>query len=125
MQDADAPVFPAGFLAGASTAAHQVEGGNVNADVWDAEHAPGSIFIEPSGDACDSYHRYGEDIALLADAGLDAYRFGAEWARVEPEEGEFSRAALDHYRRMAALCRERGVTPIVTLQHFTAPRWFA
>ena len=125
MTDAPDIEFPAGFLIGAATAAHQIEGGNVNADLWDAEHAPGSIFVEPSGDACDSYHRYGKDITLLADAGLDTYRFGVEWARVEPEEGEFSRAALDHYRRMAHLCHERGIIPMVTLQHFTSPKWFA
>jgi beta-glucosidase len=117
--------LPDGFLWGASTAAHQIEGGNVNADLWSVEHTPGTIFAEPSGDACDSYHRYGEDIALLADAGLDAYRFSVEWARIEPEEGSFSRATLDHYRRMAGACLERGVTPVVTYHHFTSPRWFS
>jgi beta-glucosidase len=119
------PVLPTKFLVGAASAAHQIEGGNVNADLWDAEWTRESIFVEPSGDACDSYHRYGEDIALLAAAGLDAYRFGIEWARIEPEEGWFSRAELDHYRRMVATCHEHGVTPIVTLQHFTSPKWFA
>ena len=54
----------------------------------------------PSGDAADSYHRYREDMALLADAGLNTYRFSIEWARIEPEEGWISRAAIDHYRRM-------------------------
>lgn len=117
--------FPPGFLVGAATAAHQIEGNNVNADLWDAEWTRSSIFAEPSGDACDSYHRYGEDIALLADAGLNAYRFGVEWARIEPEDGYFSRAALDHYRRMLDACHAHGLTPIVTLQHFTVPKWFA
>jgi beta-glucosidase len=117
--------LPAGFLWGASTAAHQIEGGNVTADLWAVERAPGTIFAEPSGDACDSYHRYGEDVALLADAGLNAYRFSVEWARIEPEEGFFSRAALDHYRRVAGACLERGVTPVVTYHHFTSPRWFS
>jgi beta-glucosidase len=119
------PVLPADFLIGAATAAHQVEGNNLNADLWDAEWTRQSIFAEPSGDACDSYHRYPEDIALLAKAGLDAYRFGVEWARVEPEDGFFSRAELDHYRRVAATCHEHGVSPIITLQHFTSPKWFA
>lgn len=119
------PVLPSGFLIGAATAAHQIEGNNLNADVWDAEWTRHSIFTEPSGDACDSYHRYGEDIALLAQAGLDTYRFGVEWARIEPEQGWFSRAELDHYRRVASTCLEAGVTPMVTLQHFTSPRWFA
>jgi beta-glucosidase len=117
--------FPQGFAIGAATAAHQIEGGNVSADVWDAEWTRRSIFAEPSGDACDSYHRYAEDIGLLAGAGLDMYRFGVEWARIEPEDGWFSRAELDHYRRVAATCLERGVTPMVTYQHFTSPRWFA
>ena len=117
--------FPDGFLWGAATAGHQVEGGNINADMWPLEWAPGSIFAEPSGDACDHYHRYDDDIAILADLGLDAYRFSIEWSRIEPEEGYFSRAALDHYRRVMGSCLEHGVTPVVTCSHWTAPRWFA
>jgi beta-glucosidase len=115
--------FPDGFLWGAATAAHQVEGGNVNNDHWELEHAPHSPFAEPSGDACDSFHRWPEDLDLVAGAGLNSYRFSLEWSRVEPEEGEFSRAGLDHYRRIVEGCRERGLTPIVTLVHFTMPRW--
>jgi beta-glucosidase len=118
-------VFPDGFLWGASTAGHQVEGGNVNADLWPLEWAKDSRFVEPSGDACDHYHRYPEDIATLADLGLNAYRFSLEWSRIEPEPGYFSLAALDHYRRMISCCLERGVTPVVTYTHFTTPRWFA
>ncbi|WP_278235735.1 family 1 glycosylhydrolase [Isoptericola sp. AK164] len=123
----DATTLPTApdFLWGASTAAHQIEGGNVNSDWWAKEHQPGSLCAESSGDAVDSYHRYGEDIALLADAGLNAYRFSVEWARIEPAEGEVSRAQLDHYRRMIDTCLAAGVTPIVTLLHFTLPRWFA
>ena len=63
--------FPDGFLWGASTAGHQVEGGNVNADLWPLEWAEPSLFAEPSGDACDHYHRYPEDIATLADLGSE------------------------------------------------------
>ncbi|MFL5644749.1 MAG: glycoside hydrolase family 1 protein [Chloroflexota bacterium] len=125
MSAAEIPLFPPSFLIGAATAAHQIEGNNVNADLWDAEWTRNSIFREPSGDTCDSYHRYGEDISLLAAAGLDTYRFGVEWARIEPEDGFFSRAELDHYRRVAATCHEHGVTPMITLQHFTSPKWFA
>jgi beta-glucosidase len=117
--------FPEGFLWGSSTAGHQVEGGNVNADLWPLEWAEDSLFVGPSLDACDHYHRYPEDIALLADLGLNAYRFSVEWSRVEPEPGTFSRAALDHYRRMVGTCREHGVTPVVSYNHFTNPRWFA
>ena len=124
----EAPVsvkFPKGFLWGSATSAHQVEGNNVNSDMWMLEHLPGTIFAEPSGDASDQYHRYREDIALLAKLGQNAYRFSIEWARVEPEEGCFSRAELEHYRRVAATCREHGITPFVTFHHFTFPRWVA
>jgi len=115
--------FPKGFLWGAATAGHQIEGNNVNSDWWAREQTtPG---MEPSGDACDSYHRYEEDIALLAGAGLDSYRFSLEWSRIEPIEGRFSRAELAHYRRVIEACFAHGVTPVVTLQHFTTPNWFA
>ncbi|GAA1650210.1 glycoside hydrolase family 1 protein [Actinoplanes couchii] len=117
------PTFPDGFLWGAATAPHQIEGNNVNSDFWAAEgQAPG---MERSGDACDSYHRYAEDMRLLAGAGLNSYRFGIEWARIEPEPGLVSRAELAHYRRMIDTALDLGLTPIVTLHHFTNPRWFA
>ncbi|MGN6760496.1 MAG: glycoside hydrolase family 1 protein [Leifsonia sp.] len=115
--------FPDGFLWGASTAPHQIEGNNLNSDFWANEgRVPG---MERSGDACDSYHRYREDMQLLADAGLNSYRFGIEWARIEPEPGLISRAELAHYRRMIDTANELGLTPFVTLHHFTNPRWFA
>ena len=84
--------FPQGFLWGAATAAHQIEGNNVNSNWWPKEHAPGTTMVEPSGDAADSFHRYREDIKLLADLGLDTYRFSIEWARIEPERGFTSRS---------------------------------
>ena len=115
--------FPDGFLWGTATAAHQVEGGNWNNDWWAWEHNPLSPCVEPSGDAIDHYHRYPDDIALLAELGFGTYRFSIEWSRIEPEDGEFSNAALDHYRRMCATCQEHGITPIVTFHHFTSPRW--
>lgn len=115
--------FPNNFLWGAATAAHQVEGNNVNSDLWLLEHLPHTVFTEPSGDACDHYHRYPADIALLASLGLNAYRFSLEWARIEPEEGEFSYATLEHYRRVLATCHENGLAPVVTFHHFTSPRW--
>jgi len=115
--------FPQNFFWGAATAAHQVEGNNVNSDFWLMEHLPGSIFAEPSGDAIDHYHRYPEDIAMLAELGFNSYRFSIEWARIEPEEGRFSQAALDHYRRMLEACRKHGLKAVVTFHHFTSPRW--
>ena len=117
--------FPDGFLWGAATAAHQVEGSNTNCDSWLLEHVEGTIYSEPSGDACDHYHRYAEDIRLLAALGFNAYRFSIEWARIEPQEGEFSIAQLDHYRRMLAACHEHGIAPVVTFHHFTSPLWIA
>lgn len=115
--------FPKGFLWGTATAAHQVEGNNVNSDFWVLEHVPGTIVSEPSGDACDHYHRYREDIKLLAELGFKAYRFSIEWARVEPEKDMFSPAVIAHYRDVLNACHEAGLTPMVTLHHFTSPRW--
>lgn len=117
--------FPPGFLWGSATAAHQIEGNNVTSDWWEREHAPGTTIGEPSGDACDSYHRYEQDMRILASLGLDLYRFSVEWARIEPERGHISRAQLDHYRRMVDTARDLGIEPMVTLHHFTNPRWFA
>ncbi len=91
--------LPDGFLWGVAAAAHQIEGGNWNNDWWAWEHAPNSPCIEVSGDCCDSYHRFADDIALVRDLGFPSYRFSIEWSRIEPEDGEFSRAALDYYRR--------------------------
>lgn len=115
--------FPSTFLWGASSAPHQIEGNNIASDWWRNETTmPG---MEPSGDALDSYHRFREDMQLLADAGLDTYRFGIEWARIEPRPGHFSHAELAHYRRMIDTALELGLTPVITLNHFTVPAWFA
>ncbi|MDT7843215.1 glycoside hydrolase family 1 protein [Streptomyces justiciae] len=116
--------FPDGFLWGASTAAHQVEGNNVNSDWWRKEHDPAAGIEEPSLDACDSYHRWEQDMDVLARLGFTDYRFSVEWARVEPAPGAFSRAEIAHYRRMVEGALARGLRPMVTLHHFTVPRWF-
>jgi beta-glucosidase len=110
------------FLWGAATAPHQTEGNNVNSDWWLYEQR--MPHFNASGDAVDSYHRYEEDMRLLAEAGLTAYRFGIEWARVEPLPGQFSLAELAHYRRMIEAALRLGLTPVVTLHHFSSPRWF-
>lgn len=115
--------FPAGFLWGTATAAHQVEGGCTNNDVWLYEHVPGTMYAESSGDGCDHFTRYRDDIALLAELGLTSYRFSLEWSRIEPAEGEFSAVAIEHYRDMLRACHEHGLTPIVTYHHFTSPVW--
>jgi beta-glucosidase len=113
------------FLWGAATSAYQVEGGNDDNDWHDWERAPGSGVAQPAGLACDHVHRYGQDIALLARVGLNCYRFSIEWSRIEPQEGRFSKRWLRHYRAMAGRCRRHGLTPVVTLHHFTNPRWIA
>ncbi|MCE7797087.1 family 1 glycosylhydrolase [Sphingobium sufflavum] len=122
---ASARRFPKGFLWGASTAGHQIEGNNVNSDLWLMENIQPATFKERSGDACDSYHRMDEDIALLKAMGLNAYRFSIEWARIEPSRGHFSQAELDHYKRFIAALRRAGIAPVVTFYHVSAPRWFA
>ncbi|WP_217231467.1 glycoside hydrolase family 1 protein [Streptomyces anulatus] len=115
-------LFSDDFLWGASTAAHQVEGNNLNSDWWLIEQGP--YGLQRSGDGLDSYHRFAEDMRLLADAGLNAYRFSIEWARIEPSPGALSRAELAHYRRMIDTAKALGLTPVVTLHHFTHPIWF-
>ncbi|WP_207095633.1 glycoside hydrolase family 1 protein [Novosphingobium sp. PY1] len=117
--------FPSGFLWGASTAGHQVEGNNLASDTWALEHLNPTNFTEPSGDACDSFHRWPLDLDIVRDLGLNSFRFSVEWARIEPEAGEFSVAMLDHYKAMVEGCRERGLKPLVSFNHFTCPRWFA
>ena len=117
--------FPAGFLFGSSTAAHQVEGGNVNNDWWAWEHAPYTTCVESSGDAIDQWHRYEEDFAQLARLGQNAHRLSLEWSRIEPAQGEYSGAALEHYRRVLGCLEQHGLTAFVTLHHFTLPRWLA
>lgn len=117
--------FPEGFVWGAATAAHQVEGGNTNCDLWALEQAQPSMFREPSADACDQWRRFDDDVAVLAALGLKAYRFSIEWARIEPQDGQFSQAALDHYQRCIDACNDRGITPVITFHHFTLPLWQA
>jgi beta-glucosidase len=117
--------FPKDFLWGAATAGHQVEGGNVNSDMWFLEHLKNSPFKESSGDACDHYHLYEQDIAMLAKMGLNSYRFSLEWARIEPAKGEFSAAEMKHYVQVAQACLKHGIKPVLTYNHYSVPVWFA
>ena len=111
------------FMLGASTAAYQVEGNNIYSDFWTIEQLPHTSFTEPSGDAVDHYNRFEEDIRLLKEAGLNAYRFSIEWARIEQEKGVFSAEETEHYRKVLRCCHENGVTPVVTMHHFSSPKW--
>jgi beta-glucosidase len=115
--------FPPGFMWGAATAAHQIEGNNTGNDWWRSEEQRRLPYR--SGAACDSWQRWPDDVRLLASLGLNAYRLSIEWARIEPEPGRFDQAALDNYRRQLEALREAGIEPLVTLHHFTSPHWLA
>lgn len=117
--------FPKGFLWGAATSGHQIEGNNVNADTWVVENVKPTIYAERSADAANSFALWPQDLDLVEQIGLNTYRFSLEWSRIEPDEGKFSIAAMDHYQRIIDGCRERGINPVVTFNHFTTPRWFA
>jgi beta-glucosidase len=115
--------FSDDFMMGAATAAHQVEGNNIYSDFWTMEHLPGTMYKEPSLDAVDHYYKYKEDIQLLVNAGLNTYRFSIEWARIEPSKGNFDQNEIEHYRQVLRFCQQNNVTPIVTLHHFSSPKW--
>jgi len=129
MMEMTGPSFPVGFVWGAATASFQVEGA-VDADgrgvsIWDTFSAvPGAIAGgDTAAAACDHYHRFPEDIGILADLGLSAYRFSLAWPRIQPEGvGAPNQKGLDHYRRVIEACLEREVTPYVTLYHWDLPQ---
>lgn len=115
--------FNKDFMLGAATAAHQVEGNNIHSDYWAQEQLPHSIFDEPSLDAVDHYNRYEEDIKYLAEAGLNTYRFSIEWARIQPEPDMWVQEEVAHYLEVIKCCKRNKVTPIVTMHHFSSPKW--
>lgn len=117
--------FPKGFLWGVATSGHQTEGDNTASDFWWMEQVKPSIFAEPSGSATAAFDLWPADLDLVQSLGLNTYRFSLEWARIEPEEGQFSDAMIAHYRRIIEGCRIRGLAPVVTFNHFSCPRWFA
>lgn len=101
--------------------AHQVEGNNVLNDWWEFEHREDTPCVEPSLDACDFYHLYPEDIKLAKSLGFNTFRFSVEWSRIEPDEGYFSRAELNHYRRVLGCIKDEGMDTNVTFHHFSTP----
>jgi beta-glucosidase len=117
--------FPDDFVWGVATAGHQNEGDNVDSDIWFMEQQSPSVFREPSGKACNGWELWDTDLDLAAGLGLNAYRFSVEWARVEPHPGDFSEGALAHYEAIVDRCRQLGLAPVVTFNHFAAPHWFA
>lgn len=119
--------FPAGFLWGTATAAHQVEGDNRNNDWWAWEETPGKILQgHRSGRACEWWQgRWGEDFDRAAGAGQNAHRLSVEWSRIEPGPAVWDETSLDVYRQIVQGAVDRGLTPMVTLHHFSNPLWIA
>lgn len=141
--------FPEGFLWGAATASHQVEGNNRNDwSEWEKQNAErlakeseANFRWNPhwkkfeqeaadpknylSGAACEHYTRYEEDFDIMRSLHLGAYRFSIEWSRIEPAEGQWNEEALEHYRAVIAALRARNIEPFVTLWHWTLPLWLA
>jgi len=119
-------IFPTGFRWGTATSAHQVEGGNRWNDWWRFEQLSGVIADgRRSGDACRHYERFDEDFARAAADGHDMHRFSIEWSRIEPERGRIDAEAVAHYHAVLASLQRHGLTPLVTLHHFTNPLWIA
>jgi beta-glucosidase len=125
----DTAEFPKGFLWGAATAAYQVEGASHQdgrgESIWDRfAHQPGNIRNGDTGDvACNSYHRYPEDIALLKQLNLKSYRFSIAWPRVQPlGRGAANPKGLDYYQRLTDAILEAGIRPLPTLYHWDLPQ---
>ncbi|MCX5668719.1 MAG: glycoside hydrolase family 1 protein [Candidatus Omnitrophica bacterium] len=115
--------FPQAFLWGAATSAHQVEGQNIYNDWWQAEQ--GHLLKETSDLACKHYELYAEDFAIAKQLNHNCHRFSIEWSRIEPQEGNFQPLEIEHYRKIIADLKSKGIEPVVTLHHFTNPVWFS
>jgi beta-glucosidase len=122
--------LPKGFLMGTATAAHQIEGGNDN-DWTDWERGafqdgtPHILNGDQSGLATDGWNRFDQDLAAMKSLGATSYRFSVEWSRLEPTKGAWNTAAMARYRQWAVQLRQAGIEPMVTIHHFTLPRWVA
>lgn len=136
--------FSKDFLWGASTSSHQVEGGNINNwSEWEKKTAEQrandfnfnygnpayleAIARDPesrvSGQACDSFNRYSEDVEILKKLGLNGYRFSTEWSRIFPENGEPNRVGIEYYKNLIKELKENGIEPMLTCWHWTLPLW--
>jgi beta-glucosidase len=115
--------FPSGFLWGAATSSHQVEGDNRHSDWWEYEQSGRLPHV--SGEACRHYELYERDFDLVRSWGHSAHRFSIEWSRIEPSEGKWNCDAISHYRAVIRALKQRGLEPVVTLHHFTNPAWFS
>jgi len=112
--------FPKNFLWGVATSAHQVEG-DCNCQWTDFEKTKN---LEESAQACDHYNKYKEDTQLIKNLGVRAYRFSIEWSKVEPVQGFFNKEVIEHYNNVINELLKNGIMPVITLHHFTHPKWF-
>lgn len=141
-------IFPKGFMWGASTSGHQVEGGNHDQwTVWELAHASQLAktaekrlsklppwpkikhqAMKPenyiSGEGVDHYRRYKDDFKLVRELNLNSLRFGIEWARIEPEEGVWNQEAIEHYRLYIKELKDMDIEPVMNIWHWTMPTWF-
>ena len=115
--------FPDKFLFGTAVASYQVEGGIYNNDwtIW--ENKSNSVCVEPCNEACKHYELLDQDIELLKEFGIKAFRFSIEWSRIEPTEGNYDNDAINHYVEKAKKLIANNITPIITFHHFTTPEW--
>lgn len=114
--------FPEGFYWGAATASYQVEGYNENND-WAKAASQGKV--PQAGRLADHYYRYEEDFDIAKKLSHNAHRFSVEWARIEPREGVFDQEEIEHYKDVLNALKKRGITPFITLWHFTLPLWLS
>ncbi|WP_287019971.1 family 1 glycosylhydrolase, partial [Dictyoglomus sp.] len=122
-------VFPKDFLWGTATASYQIEGAwnedGKGESTWDRfSHTPGAIYQNQNGDvACDHYHRYEEDVKLMAEIGLKAYRFSISWPRIFPEgRGKINPKGVSFYERLINKLLEKNIKPAITLYHWDLPQ---
>lgn len=114
--------FPKDFLWGTATSSYQIEGGNFNND-WHLWEQQGKTAY-PCGQAIDSYHRFNQDSDLIQSLGQNTHRLSFEWSRIQPSPDTFDDNEIEHYKKIIRALKERNITPMITLHHFTNPRWF-
>jgi beta-glucosidase len=120
--------FPKDFLFGVATAAYQIEGAahedGRRDSIWDAfSRVPGAVVNGDNGDtACDHYHRYRDDVAMMADLGIQTYRFSTSWARIRPDGGEVNQTGMDFYSRLVDELLDNDIKPWLTLYHWDLPQ---
>lgn len=118
--------FPKEFNWGTAVSEYQLSGASLaKHSQWKEWEEIGEVKGGPSKNAADQWNRFEDDIKLMKELGLNSFRFSVEWSVIEPQEGEFDYDALDHYKKRCSALREAGIEPMITLHHFTTPKWFA